>query len=102
MLCFYTVSTCSALDGHQEMPMTQKFLFVLIVILWTVEKYQEMEVILWYAWPVDPVAPWMSLHLQFVIICDFLLCLLQNIGRKSLKLHKLVELLSDAEDLCLW
>ncbi|KAK4338415.1 hypothetical protein RND71_042902 [Anisodus tanguticus] len=25
-----------------------------------------------------------------------------NIGRKSLKLHKLVELLSDAEDLCLW
>ncbi|XP_019264663.1 PREDICTED: lysine-specific demethylase 5B isoform X1 [Nicotiana attenuata] len=25
-----------------------------------------------------------------------------NIGRKNLKLHKLVELLSDAEDLCLW
>ncbi|XP_049378472.1 uncharacterized protein LOC125843295 [Solanum stenotomum] len=25
-----------------------------------------------------------------------------NIGRKCLKLHKLVELLSDAEDLCLW
>ncbi|MCD9643471.1 hypothetical protein HAX54_030980 [Datura stramonium] len=25
-----------------------------------------------------------------------------NIGRKKLKLHKLVELLSDAEDLCLW
>lgn len=66
------------------------------------EQWKNIKKWKWSSGMLDPVALWMSLHLQFVFIRDFLFYLLQNIGRKSFKLHKLVELLSDAEDLCLW